>query len=161
MKGMYKAHILVIDDEKGLCNMLDTILGDLGYQVTTYTDPVSAIKVFEPHQYSMVITDIKMPGMSGIEVLQKIKQRDADVPVLVITGYATVELSIQALRSGAFDILTKPFEPEELLFRVRNALNHNQLMTENQQLREELAGKYNFDNIIGASEILQQQAVVQ
>jgi DNA-binding NtrC family response regulator len=151
MKGMYKAHILVIDDERGLCNMLDAILGDLGYQVTTYTDPVSAIKVFERHQYSMVITDIKMPGMSGIEVLQKIKQRDADVPVLVITGYATVELSIQALRSGAFDILTKPFEPEEILNRVKNVLRHNELEEENRLLRLELTEQEQFGDVVGKS----------
>lgn len=148
---MYKAHILVIDDEKGLCNMLDAILGDLGYRVTTYTDPVSAIKMFEPHQYSMVITDIKMPGMGGIEVLQKIKERDADVPVLVITGYATVELSIQALRSGAFDILTKPFEPEEMLNRVRNVLRHNELEEENRRLRHELTGQEQFGDVVGKS----------
>jgi len=148
---MHKAHILVIDDETGLCNMLEAILGDLGYQVTTYTDPVKAIKSFEPHQYSMVITDIKMPGMSGIEVLQNIKKRDAEVPVLVITGYATVELSIQALRSGAFDILTKPFEPEEMLNRVRNVLRHNELEEENRLLRLELSGQEQFGEVVGKS----------
>jgi len=151
MKDMSNAHILVIDDEQGLCNMLDAILGDLGYRVTTYTDPLAAIKMFEPHQYSMVITDIKMPGISGIEVLQKVKARDADVPVLVITGYATVELSIQALRSGAFDILTKPFEPEELLNRVKNVLRHNELEEENRRLRLELTGQEQFGDVVGKS----------
>ncbi len=152
---MDKAHILIIDDEKGLCTMLETVLGDLGYRVTTYTNPLSALEMFEPHRYSMVITDIKMPGMNGIEVLQKIKERDAEVPVLVITGYATVELSIQALRSGAFDILTKPFEPEEMLTRVKNVLRHNELEEENRRLRLELTSHGQFGDVVGKSPELQ------
>ena len=148
---MDKAHILVIDDEKGLCRMLETILGDLGYKVTVFTDPVQAVKSYEPQKYSMVITDIKMPGMNGIEVLQKIKHRDTRVPVLVITGYATVDLSIQAIRNGAFDILTKPFEPEEMVNRVRNVLRHNKLEEENRRLRQGLKAQEQFGDVIGKS----------
>ena len=151
MKSTSNAHILVIDDEQGLCRMLEAILGDLGYQVTSFTDPVTALKRYSPHAYSMVITDIKMPGMSGIEVLQKIKERDPDVPILVITGYATVDLSIQALRSGAFDILTKPFEPEEILNRVKNVLRHNELEEENRRLRLELKAQEQFGAVVGKS----------
>ena len=145
------AHIFVIDDETGLCTMLETILGDLGYRVTSFTDPVKALKSFEPHKYSLVVTDIKMPQMNGIEVLKHIKKRDPEVPVLVITGYATVELSIQALRNGAFDILTKPFEPEEMLTRVRNVLRHNELEEENRRLRHELSGQEQFGDVVGKS----------
>ena len=71
-----------------------------------------------------MVTDIKMPGMDGLEVLQKVKEKDPGIPVIMITAYATVEMSIQALRKGAYDMLTKPFEPEELLYRVKNALQH-------------------------------------
>ncbi|THB76860.1 MAG: sigma-54-dependent Fis family transcriptional regulator [Desulfobulbaceae bacterium] len=151
MTTAYKTEILVIDDEHGLCTMLEAILGDLGYQIEAFTDPVKAVKSFEPDRYSMVITDIKMPGMNGIEVLQKIKGLDPEIPVLVITGYATVELSIQALRSGAFDILTKPFEPEEMLNRVRNALRHNELEEENRRLRKEIRGQEQFGEVVGKS----------
>ena len=151
MKNMSKAHILVIDDEQGLCNMLEAILGDIGYRVTSFTDPLQALKKFKPHNYSMVVTDIKMPGMSGIEVLQQIKKRDTEIPVLVITGYATVDLSIQALRSGAFDILTKPFEPEEILNRVKNVLRHNELEEENRRLRFELKAQERFGDVVGKS----------
>ncbi|MDY0185828.1 MAG: sigma-54 dependent transcriptional regulator, partial [Desulfuromonadaceae bacterium] len=97
------------------------------------------------------ISDIKMPGMDGLEVLQKIRAVDSHIPVIMITAYATVETSIQALRKGAYDMLTKPFEPEELLYRVKNALHANQLETENQQLKQKLAGHLNFNNIIGAT----------
>ncbi len=92
-----------------------------------------------------------MPGLSGLEVLQQVKEKDPAVPVIMITAYATVEMSIQALRRGAYDMLTKPFEPEELLYRVKNALQQTQLIEENRSLREELDGEFRVDNIVGAS----------
>jgi DNA-binding NtrC family response regulator len=109
------------------------------------------VEAFRPGQWDLVITDIKMPGMDGLEVLERIKASAPAVPVVMITAYATVEMSIQALRKGAYDMLTKPFEPEELLYRVKNALKHSQLLEENRELRRELVGKFRFDKIIGAS----------
>ena len=147
--------IMIIDNEEGLCRMMAAVLMDDGHAVRTFNDPLEAVNLFRPKVWDLVISDIKMPGIDGLEVLQRIKESDPDIPVIMITAFATVEMSIQALRKGAYDMLTKPFEPDELLFRVRNALNHNQLMNENQQLRRELAGKFNFDNIIGASNALQ------
>ncbi len=149
-----KPKILLIDDEEGLCRMLEAVLGDEGYQVHAYHRPVPAVNDFVAGRYDLVITDIKMPEMSGIEVLQKIKEKDPGIPVIVITAHATVEMSINAMRKGAFDMVTKPFEPDELIFRVKNALKLNQLAAENQSLREELEGRFRFDNIIGASEKL-------
>ncbi len=90
--------------------------------------------------------------MSGLEVLQKVKEKEKDIPVIMITAYATVDMSIQALRKGAYDMLTKPFEPEELIYRVKNALQQSHLLEENRELRKELQGKFHFDNIIGTSE---------
>ncbi len=148
--------IMVIDNEEGLCRMMAAVLMDEGHAVRTFNDPVEAVELFRPGIWNLVISDIKMPGIDGLEVLQRIKAIEPDIPVIMITAFATVEMSIQALRRGAYDMLTKPFEPDELLYRVRNALSHNQLKSENQQLREELAGKFNFDNIIGASTILKQ-----
>ncbi len=148
--------IMVIDNEEGLCRMMAAVLMDEGYAIRTFTDPLEAVELFRGGIWDLVISDIKMPGIDGLEVLQRIKAVEADIPIIMITAFATVEMSIQALRRGAYDMLTKPFEPDELLYRVRNALSHNQLKTENQQLRKELAGKFNFDNIIGASTILQQ-----
>ena len=89
--------------------------------------------------------------MSGLEVLQSVKERSKDIPVIMITAYATVDMSIQALRKGAYDMLTKPFEPEELIYRVKNALQQSELLEENRELRKELEGKFCFDNIIGTS----------
>ncbi len=148
--------ILVIDNEEGLCRMMSAVLMDEGHAVRTFTDPIEAVELFRPGTWDLVICDIKMPGIDGLEVLQQIKDSEPGIPVIMITAFATVDMSIQALRKGAYDMLTKPFEPDELLYRVRNALNHNDLLNENQQLKEKLAGKFNFDAIIGASTILQQ-----
>ena len=148
------AHILVIDNEKGLCRMLEAILSDSGYRVSVFTDPVKAMAFFNPGRCSMVITDVKMPVMDGLEVLKTIKKQDEDIPVIMITGYATVEMSIHALRNGAFDILTKPFEPAELLHRVRNGLRQTALLEENRQLRQELAEQDRFGDVLGKSPAL-------
>ncbi|HEX9777241.1 MAG TPA: sigma-54 dependent transcriptional regulator [Geopsychrobacteraceae bacterium] len=147
--------IMIIDNEAGLCHMMEAVLMDDGHAVRSFTDPLEAVDAFRPASWDLVISDIKMPGIDGLEVLRRIKGIDPKIPVVMITAFATVEMSIQALRHGAYDMLTKPFEPDELLFRVRNALDHNQLLSENKLLRRELAQKFNFDNIIGASGGLQ------
>lgn len=149
-----KPRILLIDDEEGLCRMLEAVLGDEGYEVRAYNRPVAAVEAFNAGRYDLVVTDIKMPEMNGIEVLQKIKEKDPAIPVIVITAYATVDMSISAMRKGAYDMVTKPFEPDELIFRVKNALRLNSLTNENQSLREELEGRFRFDKIIGTSEKL-------
>jgi DNA-binding NtrC family response regulator len=151
---MSKVHILVIDNELALCKMLEAILTERKYRVTYFTDPVKALEQYVPGMCSLVVTDVKMPGMDGLEVLKIIKERDESVPVLMITGYATVEMSIHALRNGAFDILTKPFEPTELLQRVGNALRQTELVVENKQLREELATQEQFGEVVGKSSAL-------
>ena len=146
-----KKRIMLIDNEEGLCRMMEQILFDNGYLTKAYTSPVKAMEEFQPDAWDMVISDIKMPGMSGLDVLQKVKEKDKNIPVIVITAYATVDMSIQALRKGAYDMLTKPFEPEELIYRIKNALQQSQLLEENRELRRELEGKFCFDTIIGAS----------
>ncbi len=152
---MAKKRILLIDNEEGLCRMMEAVLRDQDYAVQACTRSFEAMESFDPAAWDLVISDIKMPGMDGLEVLQRIKERAPNMPVIMITAFATVELSIQALRKGAYDMLTKPFEPEELLYRVKNALNQSKLLEENRELREELTGKFRFDRIIGAAAGLQ------
>jgi DNA-binding NtrC family response regulator len=147
-----RKRILLIDNEAGLCRMMEQILLDHGYLVRFYTAPQQAVAEFSASAWDLVITDIKMPGMSGLEVLQAIKAKQHDIPVIMITAYATVDMSIQALRKGAYDMLTKPFEPDELVYRVKNALQQCQLIEENRELRAELEDKYHFENVIGASD---------
>lgn len=145
-----KKRILLIDNEAGLCRMMEQILVDHGYLVRSFTSPQKAVDEFKASAWDLVISDIKMPGMSGMEVLQAIKAKQHDIPVIMITAYATVDMSIQALRKGAYDMLTKPFEPDELIYRVKNALQQRQLLEENRELRAELEEKFRFENIIGA-----------
>jgi DNA-binding NtrC family response regulator len=148
--------ILVIDNEEGICRLMEDVLSDAGYTVSTYVRPGEAVADFRAGQWDLVVTDVKMPGVDGLEVLQQVRSKDPTVPVIMITAYATVEVSIQALRRGAYDMLTKPFEPQELLCRVKNALHHTKLLEENRELREELVGKFRFDNIIGSSTVLKE-----
>jgi DNA-binding NtrC family response regulator len=149
-----KKRIMLIDNEEGLCRMMEAVLRDNGFTVKAHTRSFEAVDEFAAGQWDLVVTDIKMPGMDGLEVLQRVKAKEPAIPVIMITAYATVEMSIQALRKGAYDMLTKPFEPEELLYRVKNALQHTMLLEENKELREELVGKFRFDNIIGSSDEL-------
>jgi DNA-binding NtrC family response regulator len=130
--------------------MMEQILLDHGYLARSFTSPHKAVEEFKASAWDLVISDIKMPGMSGLEVLQAIKAKQHDIPVIMITAYATVDMSIQALRKGAYDMLTKPFEPDELVYRVKNALQQRQLLEENRELRAELEEKFRFENIIGA-----------
>ena len=130
--------------------MMEQILLDHGYLVRSFTSPHKAVEEFKASAWDLVISDIKMPGMSGLEVLQAIKAKQHDIPVIMITAYATVEMSIQALRKGAYDMLTKPFEPDELVYRVKNALQQRQLLEENRELRAELVNKFSFENILGS-----------
>jgi DNA-binding NtrC family response regulator len=145
---------MLIDNEVGLCRMMEAVLKDQGYQTKSFTRSVQAVGEFSAGDYDLIISDIKMPEMDGLEVLQHIRNRDPEVPVIMITAYATVEMSIQALRRGAYDMLTKPFEPDELIYRVKNALQHHALAEENRELREELSGQFRFENIIGASPVI-------
>lgn len=151
---MDKQRILLIDDEEGMCRMMEAILLDSGYEVTSYTRSREAVEAFQAGLFDLAVTDIKMPEMDGLEVLRRLKEKDPGLPVVVISAFATLETSIQALRRGAHDMVTKPFEPDELLYRVKNALHHNQLLAENRQLREELAGRFDFKKIVGSSDAL-------
>ena len=131
---MPAARIMLIDNEAGLCRMMEAVLRDQGYQVKAYVNPVQAVADFTDGAFDLVVTDIKMPEMDGLEVLQHLRRRSPEIPVIMITAYATVEMSIQALRRGAYDMLTKPFEPDELVYRVKNALQHHALVEENREL---------------------------
>ena len=146
---MADPRVLLIDNEEGMCRMMQAIMMDQGYTVTAYTRPEQAVTAFDAGQYDLVVTDIKMPVMDGLEVLQRIKAKEPAIPVIMITGYATVDMSIQALRKGAYDMVTKPFEPEELLSRVRNALRQTELIEENRELKEQLTCQ--FGMIVGTA----------
>jgi DNA-binding NtrC family response regulator len=152
---MASAKILVVDDEEIVCQSCDRILTEEGYEVQTRLSGQEALQLLAEEPFDVVIADLKMPGLSGMEVLQAIKRDFPDIPVVMITGYSTVESAVEAMKSGAFDYVPKPFTPDEMAVVVKKALDSRSLLLENIYLRGELQGKYRFDNIIGTSKKMQ------
>ena len=143
--------ILVADDEPSHRQMIEAVLAAEGYEVTQAEDGQAAISAIEDRFYDLVIMDIRMPNVDGIQALQKIKQISPDIPVIIMTAYASVGTAVDALKSSAFDYLIKPLDIEELKILVAKALHHHQLEQENIYLKERLNDRFDFSNIIGHS----------
>lgn len=116
-----KTHILIIDDEKNYLLILEALLSEAGYQVTTLLDPETALAFLDESEVDVVITDMKMPKLTGQEVLEHIKKNYPHIPVLVMTAFGSIESAVEVMRVGAFDYITKPFSNDELLLSVQNA----------------------------------------
>ncbi|SHI51624.1 two component, sigma54 specific, transcriptional regulator, Fis family [Malonomonas rubra DSM 5091] len=151
----HKNTILVIDDDSSLRRVIEYVLEQAGYQVLTAEDGAKGLEVYQAERPAMVITDIQMPGLSGYEVLQEIKRRDADCLVVMITAFGTVEQAVTAMKDGAFDYITKPFGNDELLLVVKRALSFRNLQAENQQLRQRLDTQTDFEHLVGISDAMQ------
>jgi signal transduction histidine kinase len=130
-------HILVVDDEKGIRDGSERILARMGCQVLTATQGDEALKILRKETAPIVLLDMKMPGMDGMEVLKRIRKMDETILVIVITGYATVETAIEAMKQGAYDFIPKPFEPDQLRIVVNRALEKLRLTQETEKLEEE------------------------
>lgn len=152
---MTKPNILVVEDEELMRSILRQLLEEEGYQVYTASSAETALEIFPSVEIDVTLTDIKMSGMDGLELLSQIKAIDEDATVIVMTAYSSVDSAIAALRRGVYDYITKPFVNEDLLKTVRNALRIKELSKENRALRRELDKKYSFSEIIGTSDALQ------
>jgi two-component system response regulator PilR (NtrC family) len=150
-----KAAILVVDDEDSIRELLEIMLKREGYEVATAESADAALKQLGKRAFDAVITDIAMPGMSGIELLAKVRQAHHDTAVLVITAHGSTESAVEAMKLGANDYLTKPFQIDEMKIALGNALKARALERENRQLRSELGKTYSLDNIIGNSPAMQ------
>jgi DNA-binding NtrC family response regulator len=146
-----KERIMIVDDEKIVRESLYHWFMDEGYDVDTSENAEVALKKFDKDKYDLILLDMKMPGMSGLDLLPKLKQIDDDCFVILITAYASVPSAIQALKEGAFDYITKPVDPEELNHIVKNALQQKKLKTENDQLKSKIDELIMPDNLIGES----------
>ena len=146
-----KLKILVVDDDMSLRKMLETVLTDDGYDIKEADDGQHAIEAVEEQFYDLILMDIRMARMGGIEALKLIKKLSPGIPVILMTAYASVETARDALKSGAFDYLTKPLDIDELKLIIHRALRHHQLEQENRYLRERLDDRFDFGNIIGNS----------
>ncbi len=146
-----KEKILVVDDEQGHRTMLRAVLGREGYGVSEADDGVSAIRAVENEPFDLILMDIRMTDMDGIEAMREIKKISPSLPVVMMTAYASVQTAVEALKSGAYDYLTKPLDIEELKILVQKALDHYHLHEENVLLKERLANRFDFSRIIGKS----------
>ncbi len=143
--------ILVIDDEKKMHRILQLSLEGIGCQVLTAGSGLEGVELARDHLPSLVITDMKMPGMSGMEVLEEMKKIDDQIPVIIMTAYGTVQTAVDAMKAGAYDYILKPFDISEMEVITQKALEYRKLSREIVQLRSELQSRYRFDNIIGRS----------
>ncbi|OFZ17774.1 MAG: hypothetical protein A2X94_04190 [Bdellovibrionales bacterium GWB1_55_8] len=144
--------ILVVDDEPDWLETCSDILGDEGYTVLTASSAPQALKTLEGQSVDLVVTDMTMPQMSGLELISRIRQAEHGCGIILITGFPTVETAISALKAGASDYLLKPFSPEQLLHAVNSALDKSRLSRENQFLRAQVAGLSQYGDLIGRSE---------
>lgn len=148
-------NILVVDDEAVIREGLSRILEGSGYQVETAKSGIVAIPLLQKQEFDLIITDLKMPGMSGFEVLDTVKTLQPGVPVIMITGFATVETAVEAMRRGTVDYLVKPFAPDQILEKVKLALEQRKLAPEDLYLKNELECHQGFDLFVGQSPEMQ------
>ncbi|MBL7130584.1 MAG: sigma-54-dependent Fis family transcriptional regulator [Candidatus Omnitrophica bacterium] len=147
--------ILVIDDEGKMRRVLEMSLSEKGYNIYLAESGEEGIKVLQEKDVDLVITDMKMPGIDGLKVLERAKELDPDCPVILMTAYGTVETAVKAMKEGAYDYILKPFELEEMNILVEKALRLTRVIRENRVLKEELKGRYEFQNIVGRSRLMQ------
>ncbi len=147
--------ILVVDDEVAIRESLKDWLMEDGYLVSLAVDGREALAMVEVFSYDVILLDLKMPGMDGLETMRRIKEISPDAEVLMMTAYASVDTAVEAMKEGAFDYLVKPFDPDEVELQIRKIVSHREMRLENIMLRKRLEEQYQYDEIIGKSESMQ------
>lgn len=131
--------ILIVDDEPDMLLLISMILREkTGYDFVTTNNPVEALDMASKGGFDLVIADLKMPGLDGMELLDAVRRIDEDIPVIIITAYGTVESAIETMNKGGFDFITKPFRKEQLLFTIDKALKWTSMKKENKSLKDKL-----------------------
>ncbi len=143
--------VLIVDDEKNYPLILSEVLKEEGYGTLTANSGREALEILESSDVDLVLTDMKMPVMDGIELLEQIKARDAELPVIMMTAHGTVEKAVEAMQKGAYNYILKPFDNERLILYVKKACALYQMVKENRRLRHAVEVQYRFGNIIGRS----------
>jgi two-component system response regulator HydG len=149
-----KARILIVDDDLTHCRMLEAVLNAEDYDASHVQDGHSAIKAVKDGFYDLILMDIRMTRVGGIEALERIKALTPEIPIIMMTAYSSVATAVKAMKSGAYDYLTKPLDIDELKMLVAKALRHTRLEQENLLLKEQLGDRFDFSNIIGRSEAM-------
>jgi two-component system NtrC family response regulator len=143
--------ILIVDDEKNYLVVLEALLGPEGYETVTADNGEDALGLIRDSDLDLVITDMKMPEISGMELLDETKKIKPELPVIMMTAYGTIEMAVEAMKRNAYDYITKPFKNEELKLTIKKALENYRLVKENRLLSEALSDRYRYGNIIGKS----------
>lgn len=146
-----KPRILVVDDEESIREFLDIMLRKEGYDVTLAEDGQNALDILKKKSFDMVISDLQMPNMTGMELLHKCKEQNPDLVFMIITAFGTAESAVEAMKLGAYDYITKPFKIDEVRINIANALRTQSLEVENRGLKRELGKEYAFQNLVGNS----------
>jgi DNA-binding NtrC family response regulator len=150
-----RPRILIAEDEERLRRLLGMLLTSTEYEVRFASDGEEAIRLFSAEGFDLVVTDMRMPGADGMQVLEAVKARAPEVPVVVMTAFGSIESAVEAMRAGAVDYVTKPFEAERFKLSLERALGVGRLLSENRQLRQEVRARYNLEHIIADSSAMQ------
>src|SRR5687767_1779305 len=151
-----KKRVLVVEDEELMRSIIRRLLEDAGFEVFTASTGEAALSIIDRSAISVTLTDIKMPGIDGIELLNRIKSIDESALVIIMTAFSSLDSAIAALRKGAYDYVTKPFVNEDLVKTVTNAYRHRELFNENRLLRRELSRRSDAPQMIGSSPGIEQ-----
>lgn len=131
--------LLIVDDEPDMLKLLSMIIKEkTPYEAVTTNNPLEALELAKQGDFELIIADLKMPGLDGVELLEAIKRVDEDIPVIIITAYGTVESAMEIMQKGGFDFITKPFKKEQILYTIDKALKWVNLQKENRMLKEQL-----------------------
>src|SRR5512137_146881 len=149
-----KISILIVDDEESVRDSLYNWFIEDGYRVECAENAKKALSMLENESFDIILADIKMPGMDGLEMLRRIKLLKSDSIVIVMTAFATVDTAVQALKDGAFDYVTKPFDPDDLSHLIRNASRQISLVEENETLKNKVVSLENIEDLIGESDAM-------
>jgi DNA-binding NtrC family response regulator len=148
--------ILIVDDEVDMLELLKRIIEDkTPYRVLTTPDPLEVPQLLDEAPFDLMITDLRMPGQNGIELLEKVHKKYERLPIMVITAYGTIETAVEAMQKGAFSYITKPFKKEEILLGIEKALDFQRLKNENQSLRQELEEQVRYPFLIGQAPVME------
>ena len=148
--------ILVVDDDPEMCGLLSDVLRGEGFSVFTRNESLEASRILKKEEFDVLITDLKMKGLKGLDLLEEAKEVAPLTPVIIITAFGTIESAIQAMKMGAYDYLTKPFQMDEIVLTVKKALENRLLKKEVIRLKKEVESRYHFQQLIGKSPSMQQ-----
>lgn len=147
--------ILVVDDDPEMCGMLSEVLKGEGFSVVTTSESLEALKILKKEEFDVIITDLKMKGLRGLDLLGQANKVASLTPVIIITAFGTIESAIKAMKMGAYDYITKPFRIDEIVLTVRKALENRLLKKEVRRLKKEVESRYDFHHLIGRSPSMQ------